>query len=90
VPLFENYGVNAVFMGHNHGYERVEVKGITYITAAGGGAPLYDLGIEEPGSQASSRAFHFVSLEIDGHRLTGQVMEPNGNMIDQFELISGK
>ena len=82
--------MNAVFMGHNHGYERVEVNGITYITAAGGGAPLYNLSIIEPGSQATAHAFHFVLLEMDGDRLTGQAIEQNGNLIDQFELVSIK
>jgi hypothetical protein len=90
VPLFEQYGVNAVFMGHNHGYERVEVNGITYITAAGGGAPLYNLSSIEPGSQATAHAFHFVLLEMDGDRLTGQVIGENGTLIDQFELASKK
>jgi len=42
-PLFEQYNVDAVFMGHHHSYERVIVNGITYIITAGGGASLYEL-----------------------------------------------
>ncbi len=90
VPLFERYGVEAVFMGHNHGYERVEVNGITYLTTAGGGASLYDFTVPEPGSQVAARAFHFVLLEMDGDRLAGQVIDRGGDIIDQFELTPGE
>ncbi len=43
VPLFENYGVQTSFSGHDHHYERGSVNGITYIVTGGGGAPA-DLG----------------------------------------------
>ena len=85
-PLFERYGVEAVFMGHNHGYERVEVNGITYITAAGGGAPLYNASVPEPGSQSIARTFHFVLLEMAGDRLLGTTIDNHGKTIDQFQL----
>jgi 3',5'-cyclic AMP phosphodiesterase CpdA len=86
VPLFERYGVNAVFMGHNHGYERIEVNGITYITSAGGGASLYEMAAPEPGSQAVAKKFHFVLLDMNGDHLTGQVFDYRGNLIDHFDL----
>ncbi len=89
-PLFERYGVEAVFMGHNHGYERLEVNDITYITTAGGGAPLYDLADPEPGSQVALRAFHFVLLDMSGDRLTGQVIDNHGQIVDRFELTPSK
>jgi predicted phosphodiesterase len=86
VPLFEQYGVDAVFMGHHHSYERLEVNGITYIVTAGGGAPLYELGAPEPGSQAAARAYHFVQIDVDGDRLRGQAIDRRGHIIDAFEL----
>lgn len=39
-PLFERTGVDAVFSGHHHDYQRSVVNGITYIISGGGGAPL--------------------------------------------------
>lgn len=90
VPLFERYGVNAVFMGHNHGYERIAVNGITYITSAGGGAPLYDFANPEAGSQAMSRSFHFVLLEMNGSHLDGQAIDHHGEIVDRFELAFRK
>lgn len=85
-PLFERYGVNAVFMGRNHGYERIEVNGITYITAAGGGASLYEMAVPEPGSQAAAKEYHFILFDMDGDHLSGQVMSHRGKRIDAFEL----
>jgi len=40
-PIFERYGVDAVFSGHDHVYERSEKNGIRYFVSGGGGAPLY-------------------------------------------------
>ena len=40
-PLFEENGVQLVFAGHDHDYERTIVNGITYVVSGGGGAPLY-------------------------------------------------
>lgn len=41
-PVFEKYGVNLVFSGHNHVYERFIINGINYVVSGGGGAFLYD------------------------------------------------
>jgi hypothetical protein len=40
-PLFQKYGVSAVFSGHDHCYERAEADGVRYFVSGGGGAPLY-------------------------------------------------
>ncbi len=38
-PLFEAYGVQIYWCGHDHHYERSVVNGVTYIVTGGGGAP---------------------------------------------------
>lgn len=38
--IFEKYGVDAVFNGHIHNYERFKRNGIHYVITGGGGAPL--------------------------------------------------
>ena len=90
VPLFERYGVDAVFTGHNHGYERLRVNGITYLTIAGGGAPFYEHGMPEPGSQVARLAHHYLLVEVSGDQLTAQAIDPGGEIIDQFTLTSSK
>jgi predicted phosphodiesterase len=86
VPLFEQYRVNAVFMGHHHSYERIFVNGITYIVTAGGGATLYELNQPEPESQAAVSAHHFVFIQIMGDHLIGKAIDRHGKIIDHFEL----
>ncbi|KLO21103.1 hypothetical protein X275_10135 [Marinitoga sp. 1197] len=39
-PLFEKYGVKAIFNGHVHSYERHKKNNIIYVITGGGGAPL--------------------------------------------------
>jgi 3',5'-cyclic AMP phosphodiesterase CpdA len=89
-PLFEQYGVDAIFMGHAHSYERILVNGITYIVAAGGGAPLYELVAPEPGSQAAASVYHYVLIEIDGEQLTGTAIDAQGEVIDSFTLTANR
>ncbi len=38
-PLFETYGVDIYWCGHDHHYERAVVNNVTYIVTGGGGAP---------------------------------------------------
>jgi hypothetical protein len=40
-PLYEKYGVTAVFSGHDHCYSRAEKNNVRYFVSGGGGAPLY-------------------------------------------------
>ncbi|MEA3341923.1 MAG: metallophosphoesterase, partial [Chloroflexota bacterium] len=84
-PLFERYGVDVVFNGHKHSYERNEVNGVTYVVTAGGGAQLYWPQEQEPTQAAFARAYHFVLLEIDGDRLKATVISVEGEVLDQFE-----
>jgi 3',5'-cyclic AMP phosphodiesterase CpdA len=39
-PLFEKYGVNMVFAGHDHQLEILEHSGVTYVTCGGFGGVL--------------------------------------------------
>ena len=88
-PLFERYDVDVVFMGHHHSYERIEVNGITYLVAAGGGAGLYELNHPEPGSQMAVSVHHFVLIEVNGDLLSGKAIDRKGDIIDSFELNAG-
>ena len=89
VPLFEEYDVDVVFMGHHHSYERILVNGITYIVTAGGGASLYELKEPEPDSQVAASAHHFINIEVNGNQLLGKAVDRRGRVIDSFELFSG-
>jgi hypothetical protein len=88
-PLFEQYGVDAVFNGHDHDYERSTVNGIRYIVAGGGGAPLRDQAGASPHSELYVKAHHFCILYFDEtDRLMVEVWNDSVEMIDSFEVIN--
>ncbi len=84
-PIFERYGVDVVFNGHRHNYERSEVNGVTYVVTGGGGAPLHAIQGREPAQVAFAVAYHFVLLEINGQRLEATVISSKGEVLDEFE-----
>jgi len=86
-PLFEKYGVDAVFSGHDHDYERFTVDGIRYIVTGGGGGPLRDQASTSPFSELFVKAYHFCVLRIDGEgKLMVEVWSDKVEMIDEFEI----
>ncbi len=66
VPLFEQYGVDLVFGGHNHHYERSQKAGIFYLVSGGGGAGLNDFPnqSENPYSQVRVQDYQAVQLDF--------------------------
>ncbi len=67
VPLFEQSGVDAVFSGHSHAYERYLHHGVHYIVTAGGGAPLYGLATDTvpPIRQFGLSTYHYCVVDVD-------------------------
>jgi hypothetical protein len=86
-PLFEQYGVNIVFNGHNHCYERSVANGVTYIVTGGGGAPLYTEVNESPDSFYFASVHHFVQITLSGGTLHGVAIEPDGTEFDHFTIV---
>jgi acid phosphatase type 7 len=83
VPLFEKYGVAAVFSGDSHFYQRSIVNGIQYVCSGGGGAPLYDPGNEPDYVQASAKKNHYVWADLDGDQLTIEAFDAENNLLDK-------
>lgn len=84
VPLFEKYGVDIVFSGHDHDYERSLYENIYYIVTGGGGANLYGKKNESPYSQFFIREFHFCQLCRRGNKLAVTVFDMYFNVLDEF------
>ena len=88
VPLMEEEGVQAVFSGHDHCYERLLHNGTYYIVTGGGGAPLYDKARDNPYSQFFMKAYHFCALKVHRKKINIIVYDINLNEIDRFSIIS--
>jgi tetratricopeptide (TPR) repeat protein len=91
-PIFERHGVDFVFSGHDHNYERMRPIGsgnsrhkVTYVVAGNGGTPLRWVGARE-WTVHSQRVFGFVTVDIDGTRLHLQSHTPDGEVIDELML----
>jgi predicted phosphodiesterase len=91
-PLFVKYGVDVVFTGHEHIYERIAPQqGIQYFVA-GGGAKLRE-GDTRPGEitkvgYAEDRSFMLV--EVAGDSLFFQAISRTGETVDKGVLARRK
>jgi predicted phosphodiesterase len=86
VPLFKKHGVDIVFNGHDHIYERSRVKGVYYVIAAGGGAPLYDIEKDNLYSQIALKKHNFCRLDIRDGKLIVETLDTQLNRLDYFEI----
>lgn len=90
-PIFVKYGVNAVFAGHEHFYERLKPqKGIYYfISGAGGKLRSGDVKEHSPLTEkAFDRDMSFMLLEIAGDQLHFQVISRTGETVDSGVLTN--
>ncbi len=94
-PLLEKYGVDMVFQGHDHDYERTkpiqdglanDQKGIIYITLGGGGSPLYFQRNNDDWSEKFLPVYHFAYLEVKGSNLKMTVYDKDAKVIDTLEM----
>ena len=80
--LFMQYGVDAVFSGHEHQYYMYLKDGMPYIVTGGGGSPLYDDGIGE-------KYHHFLLVEqLPPNTFHVQILDVHGKIIKTETLTS--
>lgn len=86
-PLFEKYGVSAVFSGHDHAYQRAERNGVRYFVTGGAGAPLYPRSprasaIDKSAVQRFERAFHFLRVTVSAGIVNVTAVRVDGSVIE--------
>ncbi len=86
-PLFERYGVAAVFSGHDHCYQRAEAGGIYYFVTGGAGAPLYARGkrisaIDRAAVKRYERVNHYLRVHVVGERIEVTAIRVDGTPIE--------
>lgn len=97
VPLYEKYGVDIVFSGHIHSYERTwpilemkinQARGIRYIISGGGGGGLETAAPNRVWfTHHVKRAHHYCYLAIHDRTLHFKAYDTEGVLFDQFELV---
>ena len=83
-PLFEEYRVDMVFNGHSHFYQRNgPINGVTYVIAAGGGAPLRTPA-ESSWTQYTEKCHHCVDFIVWPDSLKFKMVRTDGSVGDSL------
>jgi predicted phosphodiesterase len=88
-PLFLKHGVDVVFSGHEHFYERIKPqKGIYYFTS-GGAAKLREGDVNKTNLTAKSfdTGYHFMLIEITKDTMHFQAISDQGKVVDSGALV---
>ncbi len=84
-PIFLKHGVNVVFAGHEHFYERIKPQNGIYYFISGSGGKLRR-GDVRKGSPLTAKAYDddmsFMLIEIDDKELHFQVVSRTGTTVD--------
>ena len=84
-PLFADHGVDVVFTGHDHHYERtVPLDGVTYVIS-GAGSKLRKAGTSDF-TAVSENTLQFMIAEATPNTLRLQAIGVDGAVIDEFTL----
>ena len=89
-PIFLKYGMNVVFTGHEHFYERIKPqKGIYYFISGSGGK--LRKGDVKAGSPLTEKAFDrdmsFMLIEINGDQMYFQVISRTNETVDSGVVV---
>jgi predicted MPP superfamily phosphohydrolase len=86
-PLVESHGVDIVFSGHDHTYERVKLAHrTTYIVTGGGGAPLYDFKETQDWTAYKEKVHHFCKVIVEGNVLQMFMIRDDGSVRDSLAI----
>jgi hypothetical protein len=95
LPLIDGFGVDLVFMGHDHDYERTKPmrgdqvvgagEGTVFITTGGGGATVRGVGTKRF-TAYSEKAYHFVRVAVNGGFLRADMVRMDGTVGDTVTL----
>ncbi|MDQ4100324.1 MAG: metallophosphoesterase [Chloroflexota bacterium] len=86
VEIFTAEGVDVVFSGHEHVYERLKpIGGVTYFVTGGGGGDLRGAGTSEL-TAVSALRYHALRLEVGPERLVVEAVGVGGEVFDRVEL----
>jgi len=87
-PLFLKHGVDVVFAGHEHFYERIKPQKGIYYFVSGGAAKLREGDVNKTNLTAKSfdTGYHFMLIEVTKDALHFQAISDQGKTVDSGTL----
>lgn len=86
MPLAARYGVQMIFSGHDHNYERFHpIQGTHTVVTGGGGIILYGLTEKDPNSAVFEPRWHFTSVQLRSDTLRMCAVDWEGRVFDAVE-----
>jgi len=96
VPLYERYGVDMVFFGHLHTYQRTlpikenrvsKQHGVIYVQGGGGGGNLEDFAPSRAWFSAKTyRGHHYFTITVHESQLNFKMYDTEGRLKDYLDL----
>lgn len=85
-PLFQQYGVDIVFQGHDHIYGRSDlISGVTYLVTGGGGANISPI-LSTNQLVKGAPVLNYVYVQIVGDVITAEALQPDAGTLDKFTV----
>jgi len=87
LPIASRHGVQLIFAGHDHVYEKLNpTNGVHSIVTGGGGVGLYGLTELDPSSALLWSRHHCVRVTIEGDTLETQALGLDGQVFDSMTI----
>jgi hypothetical protein len=94
VDIFEKYGLDLYFSGHNHCYERtwpikdgsINREGITHVTHGPAGDKFYNVGSQWWSAVIKPKNPMYSIYTVEGSQIKVQARDIDGSLIDEFSL----
>ncbi len=87
LPVLSKYGVQMVFAGHDHNYERFNpVQGVHSVVTGGGGIGLRHLAVLDTASSQFMLTHHFTKLVVDSDQLRFEAINTEGEVFDSMVI----
>ncbi|HTH48686.1 MAG TPA: metallophosphoesterase [Candidatus Limnocylindria bacterium] len=86
-PVAARYGVQIIFAGHDHDYQRFHpVNGVHHVVSGGGGSILHRLAEWDANAAQFQSRYHLTSVEIRGDTLRLLAIGTQGEVFDALEF----
>ena len=87
LPLASKYGVQIIFNGLDHNFERfAPIQGLHRVVSGGGGRSVYSMFHRDETSAQFFARYHFVRAALDTERLRIEAVDEYGEVLDRMVI----